>query len=440
MAIIFLVFTISTIAGFSVLNDPESEVILSDVGELWASDGSLAREAGDVLERDFNEGVLVPRVKASMILMDRNLGPSDSLLSKAYLEEVLAVEDAFTTHPEYVERVTDDGETVPTCFLIKKPGNCLLMSPIDYWRQPNGVIDPFEDSETAVWERTFPPGDQNDNDPTTMPLFRNNVIRGPLLSHECVFDDDNDDDGSSSSIDSNCSGQWNEPDRSRSIEKAWENWGNRTDAFRLTFWRLPGNVSSESWDEYFLNYQTPEGFNLEVIESSHGNFLLDDVDAAVSQAPPEMFIMTASAIIVFLLKVFFKRDFVASQMVLGLTGLMGTVMAILTGCFGLVALGAKVSVTTVIVPVVIASIGVDDMFLITDAFEETSPVDPISTRIKNTLRSSGLAITMTTVTDALAFLVGAFSPIPAVASMSCKCVCVICFETGRTGGGGMGVC
>ena len=56
-----------------------------------------------------------------------------------------------------------------------------------------------------------------------------------------------------------------------------------------------------------------------------------------------------------------------------------------------------------------AGIGVDDMFLLMSGITETNYEDDIETRIGETMRTSGVSITITSLTDLLAFAAGASS-------------------------------
>eukprot|EP00658_Telonema_sp_P-2_P014428 TRINITY_DN15482_c0_g12_i2.p1 TRINITY_DN15482_c0_g12~~TRINITY_DN15482_c0_g12_i2.p1 ORF type:complete len:926 (-),score=215.55 TRINITY_DN15482_c0_g12_i2:272-3049(-) len=59
-------------------------------------------------------------------------------------------------------------------------------------------------------------------------------------------------------------------------------------------------------------------------------------------------------------------------------------------------------------------LGVDDMFVICAAFDATDPADPIPKRLSNSLRHSGSNVTLTSLTDTLAFLIGSSTIIPAL--------------------------
>ena len=59
--------------------------------------------------------------------------------------------------------------------------------------------------------------------------------------------------------------------------------------------------------------------------------------------------------------------------------------------------------------VLISGIGVDGMFLLMSGVTETNYDDSIETRIGETMRTSGVSITITSLTDLLAFAAGASS-------------------------------
>ncbi|XP_063446692.1 patched domain-containing protein 3-like [Mytilus trossulus] len=103
---------------------------------------------------------------------------------------------------------------------------------------------------------------------------------------------------------------------------------------------------------------------------------------------------------------------VSDRQNLGRAGVLAAAFAIL-GSFGLIAACGLEFVSIVgTMPFLIIGIGVDDMFLLLSGLAETydckNALEP-EDRIKKTLRSSGVGITITSLTDLIAFLVGASS-------------------------------
>lgn len=58
------------------------------------------------------------------------------------------------------------------------------------------------------------------------------------------------------------------------------------------------------------------------------------------------------------------------------------------------------------------------MFILLSGLAQTSHIDDIETRIGKTMRTSGIAVTITSITDVIAFCAGASSLFPAVKHFS----------------------
>ena len=78
-------------------------------------------------------------------------------------------------------------------------------------------------------------------------------------------------------------------------------------------------------------------------------------------------------------------------------------------------------------PVLMLGIGVDDMFVICNALDQSSLKLTPEERIRQAISHAGPSITITSFTNALAFLSGALSTIPAVRSFCVFAFVCICF-------------
>ena len=106
-----------------------------------------------------------------------------------------------------------------------------------------------------------------------------------------------------------------------------------------------------------------------------------------------------------------QRDRVYGRMALGLSGIGDTMSSVgISNGFGSL-IGIVYTPPVSVVPFIVLGIGVDDMFLLADALDETDDALPIAKRIPEAIQAAGLAMSMTTVTDALAFLLGALSEV-----------------------------
>ncbi|CAC5415526.1 unnamed protein product [Mytilus coruscus] len=118
---------------------------------------------------------------------------------------------------------------------------------------------------------------------------------------------------------------------------------------------------------------------------------------------------------------------VANRYNLGFAGILGTGLAIV-GSFGLVSLcGAKFVDIVGAMPFLILGIGVDDMFILLSGLADTSSKDSVEDRIGQTMRTSGISVTITSVTDVIAFCAGAASVFPSVRNFSWYTGCAILF-------------
>ncbi|KAJ1422063.1 patched [Ochromonadaceae sp. CCMP2298] len=109
-----------------------------------------------------------------------------------------------------------------------------------------------------------------------------------------------------------------------------------------------------------------------------------------------------------------KYTWVESRTALSLMGILTVIFSMVAG-YGLCAgLGVKFVPLHQVLPFVIIGIGVDDMFIIVAAFDAQDPSLPSEERMAKALRRCGIAITYTTVTDVVAFYLGALSSLPAI--------------------------
>ncbi|XP_033734655.1 patched domain-containing protein 3-like [Pecten maximus] len=109
-------------------------------------------------------------------------------------------------------------------------------------------------------------------------------------------------------------------------------------------------------------------------------------------------------------------DCVSDRQNLGRAGVLATCFAIL-GSFGFVsAIGVKFVLVVAALPFLIIGIGLDDMFILISCLADCSSAQQstLEDRMMETMRTGGVAITITSITDFLAFAVGATTPIMVV--------------------------
>lgn len=119
-----------------------------------------------------------------------------------------------------------------------------------------------------------------------------------------------------------------------------------------------------------------------------------------------------------------KLNCTDNKSLLGLSGLFSVIMA-LVASYGVCSIsGYFISPLHNFIPFLLLGLGVDDMFVIIQAFNQLPPLkdkNEIQEKIAVTLSNSGVAITVTSLTDLLAFVVGSTTTVPALKSFCIYC-------------------
>lgn len=121
-----------------------------------------------------------------------------------------------------------------------------------------------------------------------------------------------------------------------------------------------------------------------------------------------------AVIIAYCLLVFIRCRPAFSRGLVALSGLVSCGLAIGIA-YGFTTLcGVKVNPVVTVLPFILLGIGVDDMFVIINAFEAT-PIDKsVEERMSRAMASAGVSVTITSLTDLFAFILGVASALPAL--------------------------
>lgn len=115
---------------------------------------------------------------------------------------------------------------------------------------------------------------------------------------------------------------------------------------------------------------------------------------------------------------------VRSRHLLAIAGLGAAGLA-LGGTFGLSsAFGLFFGPVHQILPLLIFGIGLDDVFVVTRALDEVEENDKLADKLSN----AGSAITVTTITNTIVFLLGAISTLPALRYFALWAAIVVFFD------------
>ncbi|KAI6224252.1 SSD domain-containing protein [Aphelenchoides fujianensis] len=120
-------------------------------------------------------------------------------------------------------------------------------------------------------------------------------------------------------------------------------------------------------------------------------------------------------------------EWVHSKPLLGVAGVLCTLLAIVSGVGALLWAGVAFPDVVAVMPFLCLTIGVDDCFLLLAEWRSTDARLSAEERLERTLEHAGTSIFVTSCTDALAFLIGAVAPLPAVTFFCCYASVCIAF-------------
>ncbi|GMR61775.1 hypothetical protein PMAYCL1PPCAC_31970, partial [Pristionchus mayeri] len=107
-------------------------------------------------------------------------------------------------------------------------------------------------------------------------------------------------------------------------------------------------------------------------------------------------------------------DWVLSKPLMGVVGVMTTMMAIVSAMGLLLLFDVTFVDMCTVMPFLSLTIGIDDTFLILAAWHDSPRCLPVHERIIRSMRHAAVSISITSLTDTVAFLIGAITPLPAV--------------------------
>lgn len=161
------------------------------------------------------------------------------------------------------------------------------------------------------------------------------------------------------------------------------------------------------------NFNFPEGttvypFTLESVQDLIGGNVVSDLNT-----------LAAGYVLIFIyvLVNLGKLNSIEQRAWLSVAGIAAVLMGVATS-FGLAAhMGVFYSKMNQILPFLMLGVGIDDMFVIMQAFDNLSADEKTLTlgkQLGRTMKHAGVAITITSVTDLLAFAIGATTVLPAL--------------------------
>ncbi|KAJ8036579.1 Patched domain-containing protein 3 [Holothuria leucospilota] len=174
------------------------------------------------------------------------------------------------------------------------------------------------------------------------------------------------------------------------------------------------NILSENWETSVLNFLTDSGSDLIESWGFHSGSLDEAQINLTRKAIPYVGGSYAVLVCFAIISCIMVRDSRQSKPWLGLMGVVAASMAMVSSVGLLSYCGVPFNQVTLSMPFIILGIGLDDMFIMNSAWRMTDINLSVKKRMAATYEDAAVSITITSLTDIIAFCVGAICPTPAV--------------------------
>ncbi|XP_071478040.1 patched domain-containing protein 3-like [Diadema antillarum] len=167
------------------------------------------------------------------------------------------------------------------------------------------------------------------------------------------------------------------------------------------------------WETKFESFV--DNFESDAISVSfiHSHTLDSEVSLSTQSVIP-LFSISYTLLFTFAITSCVMFDWVFSKPFLGFMGTISASLAVASSLGLLSYAGVNFNIVTSSMPFLIIGIGIDDMFIMLAAWRKTSPCDSVEERMGKAFSEAAVSITITSITDALAFGIGSINPLPAV--------------------------
>ncbi|XP_077347156.1 patched domain-containing protein 3 [Lithobates pipiens] len=197
----------------------------------------------------------------------------------------------------------------------------------------------------------------------------------------------------------------------------------RAKAVRLVYYLREDNQQdrerSLQWIEHFIKNvsQNIEMLQLKTVQTSYFSSISrqQEFEGTTKTVIP-LYSITYFITIFFSITSCVRRDCVRNKTWVASFGVISAGLAVLSS-FGLLLLcGVPFVVTAANAPFLILGVGVDDMFIMVSSWQQTKVKSPVEERVGKTYEEAAVSITITTLTDVLAFYIGIMTSFGSVQS------------------------
>ncbi|XP_018596561.2 patched domain-containing protein 3-like [Scleropages formosus] len=192
----------------------------------------------------------------------------------------------------------------------------------------------------------------------------------------------------------------------------------RAEALRLYYFLEENSemqMETSLWLDEFL--RVCDGLSVEKIKVSYftSKSREEELDAN-SKEVIQLFSATYFLAITFSIVSCLRLDNVRNKAWVATVGVITAGLAVLSSFGMLLYIGVPFPMTVANAPFLILGIGVDDMFIMISSWQQTKVHDEVKDRMAHTYKEAAISITITTLTDTLAFYIGILTPFSSVKS------------------------
>ncbi|XP_060721997.1 patched domain-containing protein 3 [Tachysurus vachellii] len=187
-------------------------------------------------------------------------------------------------------------------------------------------------------------------------------------------------------------------------------------AVRLTYYlRQTNNVLENAWLDDFVNLLSNKSTYLTQVSYFTSISRQQEFEKS-TESVTMLFSITYFIAIAFSVLSCIRLDNVRNKVWVASLGVISTGLAVLSGFGLLLLMDVPFVITVASSPFLVLGIGIDDMFIMISCWQQTNVQDSVEDRMAATYREAAISITITTLTDVVAFCLSYSNPFGSVRS------------------------
>ncbi|KAJ8023942.1 Patched domain-containing protein 3 [Holothuria leucospilota] len=165
----------------------------------------------------------------------------------------------------------------------------------------------------------------------------------------------------------------------------------------------------DQFEEHMWNISRTSANFLQIVPATSRSLVKEANGATTSVLP--RFALTICLLVIFSVLCMMTTDWVLSKPFLAFGGVLSATFAVITAVGVLSTLGLQFIQIVSMMPFLIIGVGIDNMFIMVTTWRQCNQQLSIDDRMAKTLSDAAVSITITNLTDVVAFLIGAVSPL-----------------------------